>query len=517
MLNHFKLNSFSSKVEVRKSNYEFKTYSHIISYISKMLILINLLLSYKISIIKRKRNNKINLSSLNGNYSLYDYFKYPQISIVIYNIEKWALSDENILKFMLNLRNQTLNNIEIILTTTKAEFMENKEFKNLYLSDKRIKLNKIKSIDSVNFIFPLMKLLKGKFVLIINKYFCIENNDFEKFNNFTKGKINNIFEFKIKNESLFLIKSKILRDINDKNIKFKNFSNFIEYITSLPEPQLNYISVALSTNNYYTTYAYVCMTSILYSKYSFTYISFYLIISKGFLQKNIEFLKSLYDQYDYFNITIVEIDNRYNKAFIDSYITKETYFRCSLGELIPHLNKIIYLDNDVIVFKDLNNLYNLNFNDKMILGQPVYFENSTGLLNINPGIILLNLKKMREINMEKKILNIVINRKEKYIQHDQSIINKYFSKYLGEFPPEYHARPYNDTKTIIFNNKSGNLYNNDFFLFSWKYPTMRHYLGKYKKPTYLDINNKIIEDWWYFARLSKYFIQKSKNLNKIFN
>jgi hypothetical protein len=252
-----------------------------------------------------------------------------------------------------------------------------------------------------------MKLLKGKFVLFIYKYFNLKNNDLEKFYNFTKGKIKNIFEFTIKSETLFIIKSKILRDLYDNNIYFKNFLDLIKYIKSLPEPKLNYISVALSTNNYYTSLAYVCMTSILYSKYIYTYISFYLIISKDFIQKNIDFLYSLYEQYDYFNITFIKIDKRYDKAFISRYITKETYFRFSLGELIPHLNKIIYLDNDVIAFKDLANLYNMNFNDKIFLGQPIYFDNRSSY-SINPGIILLNLKKMREMHLEKKILNIDI-------------------------------------------------------------------------------------------------------------
>ena len=122
---------------------------------------------------------------------------------------------------------------------------------------------------------------------------------------------------------------------------------------------------------------------------------------------------------------------------------------------------------------------------------------------------------MREINVEKKILNS-INKREKYDFHDQSLINIYFKEYIGDFPPENHARPYNIDKSMIFNNNSGNLYNNDYFLFSWKYPTIKHYVGQ-KKPNYLDSNNKLLEDWWYFAKLSKYFLKKSKNLNKIFN
>ena len=266
-------------------------------------------------------------------------------------------------------------------------------------------------------------------------------------------------------------------------------------------------------NNYYTPLVYTCMISVLYSKYINSYISFYLIISKDFTQKNIDFIKSLYNQYDYFNITFLKIDNRYDKAFISRYITKEAYFRCSLGQLIPNLNKIVYLDADVIVFKDLNNLYNINFNDKMILGLP--FNKTTSFYIINSGILLLNLKKMREINMEKETLNILIKKGQKYDLHDQDIMNIYFKELIGEYPPENHGKTNNDSETLIFNNRIGNLYNNDNLLFSWRYPTMRHYNGY--KPSYLDINNKFVEDWWYFARLSKYFVKKTTDLNQIFN
>jgi len=497
-------------------NRSYKSQNHIISSTLKIPLLMLFLLSYKISFIKKNINSNRYLSNLFGNYSLYNYFKYPQISIIILDIDNWALNNK-IFKLMMNLKNQTLNNIEIILTSKKTELKEYKELENLCLTDKRIKLKKIKIKEPINNLFSLMELLKGKFVLIIYKYFFFKRDDFEKFYKFTLGKINNIFEFHKKGESLFLIKSKILRDINDNNIYFKSFSNLIEYITSLPEPKLNYISVALSTNNKYISLAYVCMTSILYSKNVDTYIIFYLLVPKGFFKKNIDFIKSLYEQYDYFNITFIEIDNRYDKAFVNWHITKEAYFKFSLGEVIPHLNKIIYFDNDVIVFKDLTNLYNMNFNGKMILGQPVHFYNNSENIfyNINSGILLLNLKKMREINVEKIILNS-IKKRERCDLHDQSLINKYFAEYIGDYPPENHARAINRSYSIIFNNKSGKLYNNDYFLFSWKYPRMRHYIG-HTKPFYSDSNNIFSEDWWYFARLSKYFLQKTKNINKIFN
>ena len=322
----FKLKCFSSNSEYKNLNFGGKIYNRICSSKSKIkvMILILLLISYKISF-KRIKNKNKNISSKNSNYSLYDYFKCPQISIIIPNIDNLVFANNNILKLLNNIRNQTLKNIEIILTSADTKFKEYKELKNICLSDKRIKLKEVKSGTLISNIFSLMSLLKGKFVLIIYKYFNFKYNDFEKFYNITKGKINNIFKFKIKKESIFLIKSKILRDINDNNINFKSFSNLIEYIISLPKPHLNYIPIALSTSNNYISLIYVCMTSILYSKLAYTYISFYLLISKDFTKKNIDFLKSLYDQYDYFNITFIELDNRYDKAFVSRYITKEAY------------------------------------------------------------------------------------------------------------------------------------------------------------------------------------------------
>jgi hypothetical protein len=341
-------------------NYEGSTNYYKILLLSKIYLLIFFLVFFKISLTKRNKNKnknkKIHLSGLSGNYSLYNYFKYPQISIIMPNIDKWPLNNNDILKLILNIKQQTLKNIEIFITSSKNKINEYNNLKNLSLLDKRIKIKISERKKSINTLFSLMNLLKGKFILIINKYLNFKINDFEKFYNFTKGKIKNIFEFKINEKSLFLIKTKILKDINDINLKFKNISNLIEYISSLAEPHINYIPIGLTLNNNYAPLAYVCMTSILYSKYINSYISFYLLISKDFSQKNIDFLKSLYNQYDYFNITFLVIDNRYDKAFTSRYITKEAYFRFSLGELIPNLNRIVYLDPDVIVFKDLNTI-----------------------------------------------------------------------------------------------------------------------------------------------------------------
>ena len=199
------------------------------------------------------------------------------------------------------------------------------------------------------------------------------------------------------------------------------------------------------------------------------------------------------------------MDNRYNIAYISRYLTKQTYYRFSAGELIHNLNKIIYLDTDTIVYNDLTEFYNLNFNGKVILGQPTYFNRSpkTGIYKINNGILLLNLKRMRKMKIEQKVLYI-LNKGFQNDYHDQFLLNQYFPEIIGIFPPKYHIRPWNDFNEVKeFNIRSGNIYDNDYLYFSSKYPTITHYVYD-SKPIF---NNKSkSEDWWYFARISKYYV-----------
>ena len=475
-----------------------------------------IILSYNNTNIRNK-----NIQNKMGNYNLYNLSKYPQLSIIILNIEKFIFNEKSLLNLIDNIRNQTLKDIQIIFYISKLSKVEYINIiKNIASIDKRIEIYFHKNINIFSNICDIFNKITGKYTILLKEYIYLENEELKKYYFSTNGKINNIFNFKIKKEnkenSLYLIKTKILNEICDNDYYFNDFNELINYISLIPDQQVNYISIAFCPNNYYTPLTYVSMTSILISKQIDTYISFYIIIPNDFLQTNIDFLNSLYDQYDYFNITFIKMDDRYNKAYISRYITNQAYYRFSLGELIPNLNKIIYLDSDTICYKDLSNLYNLNFRGKIILGQVIISNKSkkTGYYSINSGILLLNLKEMRKIKFEKKILKI-INKDYKNNYHDQAIINLYFYKNVGIFPPQYHGRPYiNYGEIVEYNKKSGNIYDNDFLYFSWKYPSIKHFIA-YSKPNFKNRHNK--EDWWYFARKSKYFKKKSHNLSIIFN
>ena len=336
----------------------------------------------------------------------------------------------------------------------------------------------------------------------------IKNNWINEIYDYTNGKINNIYEFKIKgtNRTYYIIKTKILRDIFDNGININKFDELINYLQTLPKQNYNNISIAMCIDNYYILNAYVAIISILENKNINTYVSFYFLISKDFENENINILLSTYEQYDLFNITFYRMDNRFDNVKMFRYITKSDYFKLSLGEYLPNLNKIIYLDCDIIVYKDLVNLYEHNFNGHLMLALPTVFIGNKLIMKdiyYNGGVLLLNLKKMREIKFNKKVLEILDSGFKDTFNNwnDQAILNKFFYDYIGHLEPEYNSK-----LDLFITNSNYFLNNKDYFnltnlIYSEKYPSIYHFTGQFKP---YEKKRKNSDDWWFYAKKGKF-------------
>ena len=453
-------------------------------------------------------------------YGLYNAFKFPQLSIIIMNNEKIKQDKSKIINYFKSIDFQNFLNCEIFLYVEKdrkkIEYLFNNEIKKIKQKD-ILKIYKQRNDIKEDF-YNLINLAKGLYTIFINNFNFLNNISINQIMNYKKNNIKNYINLKISNESNFiLIKTNLLKDLIDNGKQFTSINNILDTIKPIPNMKFNYIHISLCPDNAFTNLAYVTMISILESKSINTFVCFYLIIPNKFDNHNIKFIETLYEVYEFFNISFIHMDKRYDLAYTDHRITKQAYYRFSLGELLPNLNKIIYLDTDNIIYKDLSKFYNLNFNGKMILGQPSYGNNNAqrrGFHRINTGVLLLNLLEMRKNNFEKRVIDIIKKRK-KLRYHDQTLLNDYFKQFLGIFPPEYHTRPWSNINEMkIFNRKIGNVFDLDYFYFAHKYPTIRHFLGSYK-PRNPNIN--FIEDWWFFARKSKYYNTNSTTYENAFS
>lgn len=116
----------------------------------------------------------------------------------------------------------------------------------------------------------------------------------------------------------------------------------------------------------------------------------------------------------------------------------EIYFRLFATKYLPkELDRVLYLDSDTIIINKLNDLYNMNFDNNYYIAathikKVIHKINEIRLdleeddAYINTGVLLINLKALRKIDVEKKVIKYVKENKLKLILPDQDIISGVF-------------------------------------------------------------------------------------------
>ena len=145
----------------------------------------------------------------------------------------------------------------------------------------------------------------------------------------------------------------------------------------------------------------------------------------------------------------------YNK--IESYVTKQSpnynnqytnlsYLRCYFSKILKE-DKILYIDADAIVVDDISELWNIDLKDSVLAGtrEPGAWDSylwTYGLDNnyINSGVLLMDLKKIREENLDDSMIYLLNH--NKYAFPDQDVINLVCRNRIT-----YISNIYNSTET----------------------------------------------------------------------
>lgn len=215
------------------------------------------------------------------------------------------------------------------------------------------------------------------------------------------------------------------------------------------------ISISMAADDNYLFPTIVSITSIMENADKSSEFDFYLLLPGDFKEESKQKLMSLSDKYPNCIINIIDMSNRFQNCKTSSHITTPTYYRLGLPSILPSVDKILYLDVDIIVKQDLRELYDTNIENYYVAGvdQPhtskislgKEFLRSVGLTShdeyINAGILLMNLKKMREDNLENKFTQCMEKNKnnKKWRLHDQDIMNEVCFDSTYYLPLKYNA------------------------------------------------------------------------------
>ena len=230
------------------------------------------------------------------------------------------------------------------------------------------------------------------------------------------------------------------------------------------------INICLSCDDNYAKYAAVVIASVLTNKNEEDNIHFYILdgnISSETKSKILE-LKN----YKNCEIDFIEIDEKnfeiYTKIKTHEYITLQTYYRLKLSEILPNIDKIIYLDCDMIVNSSLKTLFETDLGNNIIAGvldarvkHKRKWKNSN---YINAGMILFDLQKIRNENIEEKFIEYTKNNIDTIETGDQDIINFTLENKIKILPDEWNVQ------VSGFANRTSYT----------KHPKIIHYIGSQK-------------------------------------
>ena len=112
----------------------------------------------------------------------------------------------------------------------------------------------------------------------------------------------------------------------------------------------------------------------------------------------------------------------------------ETYFRLFLSEVLPpEIDKVLWLDGDIIVNDDISELWKEDIADYSIGVVPDFENNNVQFTNrlgydasygyFNAGVLLVNLKHWRETNIFRSFLDYIEKRFDDLCLYDQDVLN----------------------------------------------------------------------------------------------
>lgn len=140
------------------------------------------------------------------------------------------------------------------------------------------------------------------------------------------------------------------------------------------------------------------------------------------------------------------------------HINKSTYYRLLLSRILPdNIEKIIYLDSDLVILGDLNELWQMEIANNYVMaaqdcGIPVvsapYGIKKYNELGISPtqkyfnaGVLVMNISKWRSEDIDVKLFKYLETHREFVQHHDQEAMNAVFAGAWGEISPQWNQTP----------------------------------------------------------------------------
>ena len=212
------------------------------------------------------------------------------------------------------------------------------------------------------------------------------------------------------------------------------------------------INVAFSSNDWYAEHLAVAIFSLLKNLDREFSVKIY-ILDWGISKKNKKFIENIVDKLWNWTINFIEMDREKYKNFPTIWrLSQETYYRLEIPDLIQNIDKIIYLDVDIIIDWPLNLLRETDLSSKAIWAtkenttinyyRDLYDLKSPYKYHFNAWILLIDVNKIRHINLMDKVIDFMEKNKDLLVACDQDALNVILNNEWTPIHPKYNALPF---------------------------------------------------------------------------
>ena len=230
----------------------------------------------------------------------------------------------------------------------------------------------------------------------------------------------------------------------DKDTNAKISKKLFQYkIDEIEYKNLNKIHISYSLDNKLIYPTLVSMVSGLENNNkNKNIIVYHLLLSHDFNTSNVEIFESLRKNYTVkINYYVIPHIFSYSKTWTAG--TDCVYYKIILPIMFPNYKRIIYLDGDTLIRKDITEMFNLPFNGNYILGFPFFMGYIMDKLGINAthyingGCLLFNIDKIRKDKKDVDLLQFTIKNNSVLRFREQDSINYVFYPKIGFLPLKY--------------------------------------------------------------------------------
>ena len=255
---------------------------------------------------------------------------------------------------------------------------------------------------------------------------------------------------------------------------------------------INRIHIAISVDNNYIYPCIVYLTSLLNNRGKSTFYNIHILTNNNITKESMNKMNKIIDQFGK-NSAVLEyynLEGDFKDASTKNF-PLAAYYRISLPSLLPNVDKIIYTDIDAINLEDLTQMYNIELKDNIYFCGTLDTISLTKELKqfgikankyINAGIMLINLKAMRNDGIEGKIKEFISSH---YLRlADQTAINAVCYNNIQILPYKYAIFANDLFKELVKLNKQQDAsyrFNKSELIRAFNEPTFFHYFA-FNKP-----------------------------------